>query len=295
MSESEQEKKNKRIAAISTAGITVLVFILLFVIIAWRAPDPPLPEYGIEINFGTDATGFGEVQPRVSPGEPEPAPEEEVVEEAPEESEPVPPVESVPEEQPVVSKVESPVTVKEEEPKKDVPPVEEPVKKEPEPVREPVKEPVKETPKPPVPKAVYKPNAEKNDAANSRQGDAASHGDDPGRTGDKGNEQGSVDAKALYGKPGGGAGGSSLDLAGWEWDAIPSPSIPTNEPGGIVKFEIKVNERGEIISIKTNERGVLPETEQACRKAIERLTFSKTGENVPSVSTGTITFVIRSR
>src|SRR5690606_3648277 len=175
MSESEQEKRNKRNAAISTAGITVVVLVLLFIIIAWRAPDPPLPQYGIEINFGLDNTGFGAVQPRVSPGEPEAAPEE-VAEEAPVESEPVPPVETVPEEQPVVSKIESPVTVKEEEPKKDLPPVEEPPKKEPEPVREPVKEPVKETPKPPEPKAVYKPNAEKTDAANSRQGDAASHG-----------------------------------------------------------------------------------------------------------------------
>src|SRR5690606_25093898 len=214
MIETEQERKNKRIAAISTAGITVVVLVLLFVIVAWRAPDPPLPEYGIEINFGLDNTGFGAVQPRVSPGEPEAAPEEEVVEETPVESEPVPPVESVPEEQPIVSKVESPVTVKEEQPKKETPPVEEP-KKEPEPVREPVKEPVKETPKPPEPKAVYKPNTAKNDAANTRQGDAASHGDDAGKTGDKGNPQGSVDAKALYGKPGGGAGGSSLDLAGW--------------------------------------------------------------------------------
>ena len=294
MIETEQERKNKRIAAISTAGITVVVLVLLFVIVAWRAPDPPLPEYGIEINFGLDNTGFGAVQPRVSPGEPEAAPEEEVAEETPVESEPVPPVESVPEEQPIVSKVESPVTVKEEQPKKETPPVEEP-KKEPEPVREPVKEPVKETPKPPEPKAVYKPNTAKNDAANTRQGDAASHGDDAGKTGDKGNPQGSVDAKALYGKPGGGAGGSSLDLAGWVWDARPAPSIPPEELGGVVKFEIKVDDRGEIISIRTLERGVRPETELACRKAIEKLTFSKTGENVPPVSTGTITFVIRSR
>lgn len=290
MSESEREKKNKRIAAISTGGITVVVFVLLFILIAWRAPDPPLPEYGIEINFGMDDTGFGEVQPKVSPGEPEAAPEE-VAEETPVESEPEPPTESASEEEQVVSKIESPVNVKEEETKKESPPSDEPVKKDPAPEREPVKE----TPKPPTPKAVYKPNAEKNDQANSRQGDAASHGDDPGRTGDKGNPEGNVDAKALYGKPGGGAGGSSLDLAGWTWDARPAPSIPEEELGGVVKFEIKVDDRGEIVSIRTVERGVRPETEQICRKAIEKLTFSKTGENVPPISTGYITFVIRSR
>ncbi len=43
---------------------------------------------------------------------------------------------------------------------------------------------------------------------------------------------------ALYGKPGGGAGGSSLELSGWIWDEIPSPNVPNNESGRLV-FEIQ--------------------------------------------------------
>jgi hypothetical protein len=111
--------------------------------------------------------------------------------------------------------------------------------------------------------------------------------------GDKEDPQGSLVGKALYGKPGGGLGGSSLDLAGWQWDAIPNPDIRNNESGRVV-FEIKIDGSGEIISIKTLERSVSLETENVCRREIEKLKFSKTGTNVPSISTGKITFVFRS-
>ncbi len=301
MTESEEEKKNKRVAMITTAGITVGVFLLMLLVVAWRAPDPPLPEYGIELNFGMDVSGSGVVQYTQPAGQPDVTPED-IIEETsePTEAEPaeeVPVVEEAlpeqaePAREQIVSKVESPVAVK-EEPKTAVTPAEKPAEKPVE--KKPAPEPVKETPKP-TPKAVYTPGAEKNDAASNKQGEARSQGDDVNKAGDKGSPEGQVDAKALYGKSGGGAGGSSLDLAGWQWDSRPAPSIPDDELGGVVRFEIKVDDRGEILSIRTLERSVSPESEQICRKAIEKLTFSKTGANVPAVSTGTITFVIRSR
>ena len=58
MSEEELEKKNKRIALLYTSIIQVVLFVVLFFIVAWRAPDPPLPEYGIVLNFGTDDEGY---------------------------------------------------------------------------------------------------------------------------------------------------------------------------------------------------------------------------------------------
>jgi len=67
-----------------------------------------------------------------------------------------------------------------------------------------------------------------------------SQGDDPGKVGDKGNPQGKLDAKALYGKPGGGANGEGfgLSMSGWEWADIPKiPELPDNESGRI-EFEI---------------------------------------------------------
>jgi hypothetical protein len=105
---------------------------------------------------------------------------------------------------------------------------------------------------------------------------------------------GKIEADALYGTQSGGGGSAGLDLAGWNWDFIPKPLVPNNEAGRVV-FEIKVDDSGEIISIKTLERSVSLETENACRKEIERLKFSKTGATVPEISTGKITFILRSQ
>ena len=105
-----------------------------------------------------------------------------------------------------------------------------------------------------------------------------------------------MDAKALYGKQGGGGGGVGLDLAGWNWDEIPRPNIPNNESNGKIIFEIKVDDNGEIISYRVLEKTLSIEAEKACKEAIEKLTFSKkSGAAVPDVSTGKITFVVRTQ
>src|SRR5690606_22917293 len=79
-----QEKKSRRIALSSSIGVHVVILLLLLFVIAWRAPNPPLPEYGIELNFGTVSQGSGAVQPRT------PAAAEEVMPETAEEVEPLP-------------------------------------------------------------------------------------------------------------------------------------------------------------------------------------------------------------
>jgi len=281
-----EEKKNQRIAMFTSLGIHGALFLLFFFIVAWKAPNPPLPEYGIELNFGLDTQGSGAVQPKTpvgSEGTQEAEPDQpEQVEALPET--PVP-VESKPIEQEVVSKVESPVKV--EEKKEEVKPIEKPVEKV-QPKKEEVVKPKED------PQAVYKPNTPKADSENKTDGAKAgtpgNQGDDKNSTGDKGSKEGSLDAKSMYGTQGGG-GGPSLDLAGWVWDSKPNPTVPKNESGRIV-FEIKVDDNGDIISIKTIERAASIEAEQACRKEVEKLSFTKTGANVPNISTGKITFVI---
>jgi outer membrane biosynthesis protein TonB len=227
-----------------------------------------------------------------------------VKEEVPDVQEEIPeditPVEPQPEEEPVVSKVESPVVVKEK--KEEVKPVEKPVEKTEEKKAEPKVEPkvvekkVEEKPKVNT-DAVYKPKATQGDATSkstdTKQGTAGNHGDDPGKTGDKGDPKGTLNADALYGKPGGGAGGTSLDLAGWNWDEIPKPNVPNNITGRMV-FEISVNARGELERIIVIENSLTPQAAKACREAVEQLTFTKTGTNVPALSKGKITFVVRS-
>ena len=305
MSEGELEKKNKRTALLYTTIIQIVLVVALFFIVAWRAPDPPLPEYGIVLNFGTDDEGSGDIQPETpvgNKGQQEEEPEEskpKVEEETPKvEEKETKPVESKPVEQQIISKVESPVVVKEKK-EDEVKPVEKPAEKPEEKKVEPKveKKPVEEKPKV-DPEAVYKPKAAQstsdNKTTDTKAGTPGNHGDDPGKTGDKGNPEGSLDAKALYGKPGGGAGGSSLELSGWDWDEIPNPNVPNNITGRIV-FEIIVNSKGELDHYNIVQNSLNPEATKACREAVEKLTFSKTGTNVPDMSKGKITFVVRAK
>lgn len=63
MQPSKKEKKNKQIGAFISIGSHVILLFLFLFIVAWRAPDPPLPEIGIELNFGLEEAGTGEEQP----------------------------------------------------------------------------------------------------------------------------------------------------------------------------------------------------------------------------------------
>lgn len=55
----QQEKKNRSIAMAASVGFHGLLLIAFMLMMAWRAPNPPLPEYGIEVNFGMDDQGGG--------------------------------------------------------------------------------------------------------------------------------------------------------------------------------------------------------------------------------------------
>jgi periplasmic protein TonB len=287
----QQEKKNKRIAMVTTIGVHGALFLLFLFAVAWRAPDPPLPEYGIELNFGLDNEGSGDQQPDQPAGSERPSEDDveqaknDQAKEVVQQVEEVKPQESKPADQPVVTQKESPVAIPEKkvEPK----PVEKPKEKPTEQVKTETKPAVTEQ------KATSTTTADKTTTDN-KEGKPVSQGDGANKTGDQGDPKGKIDVDALYGKQGGGSGGAGLELAGWNWDFIPKPNVPNNETGGRVVFEIKVDDSGEIISIKTLERSVSLEAENACRREIEKLTFSKTGTNVPAISTGRITFIIRS-
>lgn len=295
MSEQEKENKNRRIAFFSTMGIQAVLFVLLFVMVAYRPPNPPLSDLGsgIELNIGFDDEGGGDDpmstpvgndgdQKEESENQPQQAKQEEVKEVVAEKTKAP---ETKTEEDLISSDDESSVTVKEK--KDEVKPIEKP------------KEKVEEKKIEVKPQAVFNPAEKKTDsdtkATGTKEGKPGSEGDDEGKTGNKGKPEGTLVKGGQYtGTPGGGGGGSSLDLSGWAWDQKPNPAIPNNESGRIV-FEIKVDDNGDIISIKTLERSVSQEAEQICRKAIEKLTFIQTGTNVPSISTGKITFVVRSK
>lgn len=292
----QEEKKNKTRAALLSALVHGVLLLAFLFAMAWRAPDPPLPEYGIELNFGLDNVGSGDIQPETEPvesDEVEPAAPEELPEETVEEVDDAPvedtadPVEEVVEEA-TDNVQESPDVVKKEV-----------VEKKPDPVPQPVKETPKETKEQPK-KVEEQPKTDPADGAKGTEGESdkqaeVNQGDNTNKTGDKGDEQGSIDSRALYGKQGGG-GGSALEMTGWTWDFKPRPNDTSSENGRIV-FEIKIDDQGEILSVRTLERSVSPAVEKIYRAEVEKLTFSKTSDNsiVAPVSTGRITFVIKSK
>ncbi len=277
---SETEKKNKRIALFTSVGIHAALLLAFFFLMAWRAPNPPLPEYGIELNFGLDDQGGGEIQPEEQPGSETPVEEVKSEEVQPKTEEQI--KEEAKPDDAVVSKIESPVVVKEEK-----------------------KEPVKEKVKPAEKVVESKPKEEKKEVkepanvSETKKGkEVPSHGDDQGKTGDKGSPQGKPDAKALYGKPGGGGGGDGivLTMSGWAWADKPKiPDLPDNEDGRIV-FEIECDDSGEIVKITTTERGLSPKAEQLLKEEIRKNSLVRiSAGKVPERSKGTVVFLLKTR
>lgn len=277
---SEQEKKNRRIGVLTSVGIHMALFVVLFFMVAWRAPNPPLPEYGIELNFGLDNQGSGDVQPETPVGDQrEQQAEEETLDQSAEEAVPEKTVEQA------LSKEESPVTLKE-------------VKKELK--TETVKEkPVEANPKEKV-IAEHKEDMKKegDPSGTPKKGDPGNQGDDAKKVGDKGNPEGKLDAKALYGTPGGGGGGTGMDLqmSGWAWADQPKvPDLPDNENGRVV-FEIECDESGDITGINTVERSLSPKAEQILKDEIRKNSLVRTsGGRVPERSKGKIVFILKTK
>jgi periplasmic protein TonB len=296
--EQENEKRSRRVGLIASLTIHAAIALMLFFMVAWKAPDPPNPEVGIEINLGFSEVGSGDVQPQTETGDEgvseesteqpnEALPQEEVKEESKDEAQ----------QEEVVTDETNPVSVK-EEPKE----VKEESKKEP--VKEIVKttpkeEPkvVKEEPKVVKEEAVFTPTEATNKTSTQKKGEAGSQGNDKNAKGDKGQPDGTLNPNAEYtGIPGGGdrGTGTGLDLAGWKWDRKPAPKIPENESGRLV-FEIEVDENGDITKLVAIERGLSSQAEKICRDEILKLTFSQTGANVPTISKGKITFVVKAQ
>ncbi len=283
------EKRNRRIGLITSISLHGLLAVLFFFMVAWKAPFPPAEQYGILLNFGLEDAGTGNIQPvnkqpeNVSSGQEKPVekqietPENQVKAE-PEQTNTVKP--TTPE---AVQQQESPVKTEEAKPDKNT--------------VQPSTENKNSVTKPTTTNTQAQKNVNpQTTGAQGQENKNTSQGDQVNAKGDQGNPQGKIDARALYGTQGGGQGGSSLDMVGWEWDSAPKPHDTSNENGKIV-FEIKINERGELISVRTLEKTVSPEVEKVYREAVEELTFSPLSSNVrpASVTTGKITFLIRSR
>lgn len=287
----EKEEKNKRVGWLVSVGIQLFMLVLFYFLVAWKAPFPPIPQYGIELGFSQSAGAAPPVQAKqqeeileeeVSDEQSELSEEvpEEVADEPVEDAQPTetqePVAEDIEPEVAVVEESEIPVETTEQEVVKEVLPEVEEATEEPEQAKETES---KET------EQVEQEGVE--EVENPSDTDAKEVAEEP-----------SIDERAIYGSQGASTGnqdGASLALAGWIWDFKPKPEDDSDETGKIV-YKIVVDQDGYLVKIETVTSTVSPSVERKYRQSVSKLTFSKTSDYKPaSLSTGTLTFIIKTR
>ena len=302
--QTEKDKENQMIAAASTAVLmSVLIIGMMFMRIFTSLPKDPVIEY-VEVNFGLDDAGSGKVQTLNKASDSPRAEDVKKADDTPKQKAvpkvtppPTPKIEAKPSKviatkPPITTKVESPVEASEKEtkPTKTIP------KETPKPV---------ETPKPePKPEKKIDDNAlfKKSSGASGGNGTSGkasgtggnNNGDKPGSVGDQGNPKGKIDAGSLYGKPGGSSQGVALNISGWGMGSRPQVNDDSDESGKIV-FEIKVDDSGDILSVRVKETTVSQSVVELYKRAVNKMKLVPKSDNVPPVSTGTLTFIIKTK
>ncbi|GAB3921823.1 hypothetical protein [Larkinella terrae] len=304
----ENENEYRVTAFAGSFAVCALLFFLLLYIRLWQSvPDPP-PIQLVEVNFGTDLIGSGSIQTynkandsknKEDVKKEEDKPNPKVTTTSRVEKTPVSPVPKivnakvskvVTEKPDIASKIESPVTVPEKaEPKKVEATTPKPTPAPPK--AEPVPEPKKVDAN-----ALYKKSSSA--GSNGTVGKASgiggnNNGDDASGVGDKGNPDGNINAKQFYGTPGGTGSGVSLNIAGWRLGSTRLATDNSGESGKIV-FEIKVDDKGDVIFVRTKESRVSPTVTEFYKQQVYKLQLVPKGSAAPALSTGTYTINIRS-
>lgn len=323
----EQEKKDKRFSIIVSAIIHTSLLVLFIFLVAWRMPDPPPEEYGMELNLGFDEQGSGDLEQDVDnptedtendtppesetdteeiqePEVVEEAPVEETVEETQPDPEPVEEVQEVVEETKPAEPVEEVVTPTETQPTESDVKAEEEKKEE---VKEEEKKeevkPVEEEKKPEPPKPKPKPVVNERALLGSKKSDTDSKetaSSNQGKTLDERGNMGKPDGKkSTDGQvPGGADFGVSLSLDGWKWDRPPADK-DDSQIDGVIKFRIEVDDRGEVVDVykipgtTISDNNVIAFYEKQVRKLIFIRTDTKNA--AAAISKGEITFVLKTK
>ncbi len=284
------EEKNKRVGWLVSVSTQLVLLVLFYFIVAWKEPFPPIPEYGIELGF-TSSGGAPSSANLSNPIENNQSEEitEEVVDESVEEPTDVGDIDKSDE---LVETIES-----------DSPTIEENAETliESNEVIEDV--PVKESPS--EEQSLMQEKREEQKIEKEEKLDqralmpSKSSQEGPNDQQTEGKEENTeIDERALYGSQGTNTSsteGASLSLSGWIWNFKPKPDDTSNETGTII-YRIVVDGDGYLVKIETQTSTVSPAVERKYRQAVEKLTFSKIGnKQSASLSTGTITFIIKSK
>ncbi|MFD2787310.1 hypothetical protein [Hymenobacter rubripertinctus] len=287
----EYREEHRREALLGTVVFHVALAALFFFAV-FKGPDPPLDTLGgdgVELNYGVDEVGSGDIQSQAPANESQNREDSRPPAAQPD---PTPPQPTTPPD-PTPPSQERVVTSEAEESPVTVPPA---PKAAPVP-REEVK------PEPPKPRvdqrAVFTPRANRadgggngvNGTSNAPTGN--NNGDNPGTVGDKGDPRGTYDGTAYSGEPGSGGRGTSpgsggLEMSGWAFVNRPTAAALDNN-SGFVRFKIKVSADGEVEAVTKVSGNVSAAQERACRDALENAEFRRTN-SANGGATGFYTF-----
>lgn len=302
----------QRIAISWAMSISITgVILLMFVFIKLTRDIPPVPpmELFLEVNYGVDKVGSGNIQTFNKANDSKVAENMKAGDEQKTKAVATPPKPTPPAPQPTKTPVkattrapERVITSKaEDSPVKEVERAE--TKKATAASTKPVAEPAPA--KPAEPKinndALFKKSSGSKSGSNGTNGTKEgiggnNNGDDASGVGDKGVKEGSLYAKNYKGSGGGGGSNVGYSLAGWKWKRAPVVNDNSDATGQIV-FKIIVDSNGRVKNVITQSTTV---TDYAVvnkyKDAVRALTFDRTtSSTAPSESTGTITFKISSK
>ena len=286
----DYQEPHRREGLIGTLVVHGLL-LLLFIFSVFKGPNPPLAPLGggdgVELNYGLDEAGSGTVQ-SMAPANASPNREDSRPPQASPDPQPRSVAVTTPD--PTPPSQEKVITSEAEESPVSVAPVETPA---------PPKEEVKAVPKVPRKVAVaFAPKGSATGGGNGVNGTSNAptgnnNGDRPGTVGDQGDQNGTLDATALYGAPGRGGSGSSpgsggLEMSGWRFESKPVvESVDDNS--GVIRFKVKIAADGEVESVSKVSGNVSALQEKLCRDMLLDTNFIKTN-SAPGGATGFYTF-----
>jgi colicin import membrane protein len=243
-----------------------LVLLLLAIFLAFTLPDPPETEEGILVNFGTDLTGMGFVEPSPPPVQAEAAPPPPAQQPAVQQTDDEPMLTQDTEEAPEVKKVDPEVE------KRRLEKVEADRKMREQLEAERIKREQEEADRKRIEadrqRAEDIANKTKNALANSKNAGTASTSEGvAGGSGNQGVPTGSVNA-TNRGEGGGAGNGVSYDLGGRRATSLPSPRYDLQEEGKVV-VEVSVDRLGNVTQAVAGVKGSTTLNEVLLRLARE--------------------------
>ena len=273
------------------------VFAVL-VLVSFSVPPPPVAEEGIMVNFGTDETGFGEIEPSPPAYQEETAPPTGVTETAKQKE--VLAASPKPKENPVITQDnEETPAVKKVDPEAEKRKIElaenERIRKEAI-VAERKKKEQEETERKRIEAEQQRQtdimNRTKNALAGSMNTGTSSTSEGiAGGTGNQGDPNGSVNSKNRGDGGGTGNSGISYSLEGRGALNIPLPNYVYQEDGKVV-VEVTVNRQGKVIQAEAGKKGSTTFNDnliRAAKDAAMKATFEVKAD-APAVQKGTITY-----